>query len=82
MKKYLILLIVLLLLLFPGCKSLPEERKITLPPMPEHVEFAPVSSVKDMAEVIIKQDAIIKSWEAWGNNVQGIIGKDEPDISN
>ena len=81
MKKYLKLLIALLLLIIPGCKSIPEKREITLPPMPEHVEFEPVASVKDMGEVIIKQDAIIKSWEAWGKNVQGIISN-ESDSGN
>lgn len=81
MKKYLKLLIALLLLLIPGCKSIPEKREITLPPMPEHVEFEPVSSVKEMGEVIIKQDAIIKSWEAWGKNVQRIISN-ESDSGN
>ena len=50
--------------------------------MPEHVEFAPVASVKEMGEVIVKQDAIIKSWEAWGKNVEGIINGDGPDGSN
>ena len=81
MKKFSTLLILLLLLIIPGCKTLPEENKITLPPMPEHVEFEPVSSVKEMGEVIIKQDAIIKSWEAWGKNVQGIISN-ESDSGN
>ena len=54
MRKYLKLLIALLLLLIPGCKSIPEKKEFILPPMPEHVEFAPVSSVKEMGEVIIK----------------------------
>ncbi len=81
MRKYLRLLIALLLLLIPGCKSIPEKKEFTLPPMPEHVEFQPVSSVKEMGEVIIQQDAIIKSWEAWGRNVQGIISN-ESDISD
>lgn len=81
MKKYLRLLIALLLLIIPGCKSIPEKREITFPPMPEHVEFEPVSSVKEMGEVIIQQDAIIKSWEAWGKNVQGIISN-ESDSGN
>ncbi len=76
MRKYLRLLIALLLLLIPGCKSIPEKKEYTLPPMPEHVEFEPVASVKDMAEVIVKQDEIIKSWEAWGKNVQGIISNE------
>ena len=81
MKKYLKLLIMLWPLIILSCKSVPEEKKITLPPMPEHVEFEPVSSVKEMGEVIIKQDAIIKSWEAWGKNVQGIISN-ESDSGN
>ena len=81
MKKFLILLTVLLLGITLSCKTIPEKQKITLPPMPEHVEFEPVASVKEMGEVIIKQDAIIKSWEAWGKNVQGIISN-ESDSSN
>jgi len=81
MRKYLRLLIALLLLLIPGCKSIPEKKEFTLPPMPEHVEFKPVASVKDMAKVIAKQDEIIKLWEAWGRNVQGIISN-ESDSSN
>ena len=81
MRKYLRLLIALLLLLIPGCKSIPEKKEFTLPPMPEHVEFEPVASVKEMGEVIVKQDAIIKSWEAWGKNVEGIINGDGPDGS-
>ncbi len=82
MKKFLILLIVLLLGITLSCKTIPEKQKITLPPMPEHVDFEPVSSVKEMGEVIVKQDAIIKSWEAWGKNVEGIINGDGPDGSD
>lgn len=76
MKKFLILLTVLLLLLIPGCRSTPEKDKIILLPPPEHVEFEPVASVQDMAKVIVKQDAIIKSWEAWGEYVMGVIDGD------
>ncbi len=74
MKKFLILLIAFCVL--AGCKSVPETKtKVELPPMPEHVDFPPVTSVQDMAKTIVQQDAIIKSWEAWGNNVKGIIGE-------
>ena len=79
MKKYLKLLIVLLLLIIQGCKSTPEKEKIILLPPPEHVEFEPVASVKDMGEVIIKQDAIIKSWEAWGEYVLGVVEGENPE---
>ena len=27
-----------------------------------------------MAEIIIKQEALIESWEAWGLNVKGLVG--------
>lgn len=82
MKKFLILLTVLLLGITLSCKTIPEKQKITLPPMPEHVDFEPVSSVREMGIVIVQQDAIIKSWEAWGKNVEGIINGDRPDGSN
>jgi len=82
MKKFLILLTVLLLGITLSCKTIPEKQKITLPPMPEHVDFEPVSSVQEMGIVIVQQDAIIKSWEAWGKNVEGIINGDRPDGSN
>lgn len=82
MKKYLILLTVLLLLSVQGCKTTPEKEKIILLPPPEHVEFEPVASVQDMAKVIVKQDAIIKAWEAWGEYVMGVIEDDGATGSN
>ncbi len=81
MKKYLKLLIMLWPLIILSCKSVPEEKKITLPPMPEREELPTVSSVKDMAEIIIKQEALIESWEAWGQNVKGLIEGENPDDS-
>ena len=82
MKKYLKLLIMLWPLIILSCKSVPEERKITLPPMPEREELPTVSSIKDMAEIIVKQEALIESWEAWAQNVKGLIEGEEPDGSN
>lgn len=73
MKKFLKLSIMLWLLIILSCKTLPEENKIILPPMPEREELPQVSSVKDMAEIIIKQEALIESWEAWGLNVKGLV---------
>ena len=81
MKKYLKLLIVLLPLIIQGCKSTPENEKIILLPPPEHVEFEPVASVQDMAKVIVKQDAIIKLWESWGEYVLGVVEGENPDDS-
>ena len=81
MKKYLKLLIMLWPLIILSCKSVPEEKKITLPPMPEREELPTVSSVKDMADIIIKQEALIESWEAWGQNVKGLIEGVNPDDS-
>ena len=79
MKKYLKLLTILLPLIILSCKSIPEEKKITLPPMPEREELPQVTSIKDMAEIIVKQEALIESWEAWGNNVKGIIEGENPE---
>ena len=82
MKKYLKLLIMLWPLIILSCKSVPEERKITLPPMPEREELPTVSSIKDMAEIIVKQEALIESWEAWAQNVKGLIEEENPNDSN
>ena len=82
MKKFIILLTVLLLSITISCKTIPEKQKITLPPMPVREEFQPVSSVKDMAEIIVKQNALIASWEAWGKNVEGLINGNGPDDSH
>lgn len=79
MKKYLKLSIMLWLLIILSCKTLPEENKIILPPMPEREELPQVSSVKDMAEIIIKQEALIESWEAWGQNVKGLVEGENPE---
>ena len=78
MKKYLRLLIILLPLTILSCKTIPEEKKITLPPMPEREKLPEVTSIKDMADIIVKQEALIQSWEAWGLNVQGIIEGENP----
>ena len=78
MKKYLRLLIILLPLTILSCKTIPEEKKITLPPMPEREKLPEVTSIKDMADIIVKQEALIQSWEAWGLNVQGMIEGDNP----
>lgn len=79
MKKFLKLSIMLWLLIILSCKTLPEENKIILPPMPEREELPQVSSVKDMAEIIIKQEALIESWEAWGLNVKGLVEGENPE---
>ncbi len=79
MKKFLKLSIMLWLLIILSCKTLPEENKIILPPMPEREELPQVSSVKDMAEIIIKQEALIESWEAWGLNVKGLVEGEDPE---
>lgn len=79
MKKFLKLSIMLWLLIILSCKTLPEEKKIILPPMPEREELPQVSSVKDMAEIIIKQEALIESWEAWGLNVKGLVEGENPE---
>ena len=34
-----------------------------------------------MADIIIKQEALIESWEAWGQNVKGLIEGANPDDS-
>lgn len=81
MKKYLKLLIMLWPLIILSCKSVPEEKKITLPPMPEREELPTVSSIKDMADIIVKQEALIESWEVWGQNVKGLIEGENPDDS-
>ena len=79
MKKFLKLSIMLWLLIILSCKTLPEEKKIILPPMPEREELPQVSSVKDMAEIIIKQEALIESWEAWGLNVKSLVEGENPE---
>ena len=82
MKKFLILSTLLWLLIIQSCKTLPEERKIVLPPMPEREELPEVKSIHDMAEIIIKQNALIESWETWGQNVKELIDGNGPADSN
>jgi len=78
MRKFLKLLTVLLMLIITGCKTIPEQKKITLPPMPEREVLKPASSVKDMAEIIVKHEALIESWESWGRNVKELIDGNGP----
>ena len=78
MRKYLRLLIMLWPLIILSCKTIPEEKKIILPPMPQREELQPVSSVQEMAEIIVKQEALIESWESWGRNVKELIDGNRP----
>ena len=91
MKKFLILLILCCALLSLSCKSTPakEESEFGISPalelalqqMPEKTESQPVKSVQEMAKMLIKQHAIIKEWEAWGESMQEIL-KNESDSSD
>ena len=76
MKRFLKLLIPLYLLTLTGCRSIPVDTQVILETMPQHTDFEPVASVADMANVIVKQDAIIKEWEAWGQNVRELLEDD------
>ena len=57
------------------------DQTVTLPPMPEREELPEVTSIKDMAVIISKQEALIESWESWGKNVKGIVEGENPDDS-
>ena len=82
MRKFSTLLITLWLLTILSCKTVPEQKKLTLPPMPQREELPQASSVKDMAEIIVKQEALIESWESWGRNVKELIDGNGPADSN
>ncbi len=76
MMRFTKLLIALLILTITGCKTLPQKKSYTLPPFPKREELPHASSVKDLAEIITKQDALIAEWESWGNNVKEMLEND------
>ena len=74
MKKYIVLLIVLLPLITLGCKTTKvEEREITLPPKPQRQELKEPESIQDIANALNYYEHLVQEWETWGDSVETIV---------
>ena len=73
MKKFLILLPILLLIITTGCKTTKVEKKITLPPKPAREEIEAPTTISECAEVINYYNTLVKLWENWGERVDAIL---------
>ena len=75
MKKFLILLPILLMLTTTGCRTTKVEYIIVLPPRPEREEIKAPTTVKECAEIINYYEHLVQLWEAWGDTVDATIEK-------
>jgi len=64
MKKFLISLILLSALTITGCVSKPK-KEIVLPPKPQREVMPPVTSLKDVGELINYYEHLVQEWEIW-----------------
>ena len=73
MKKFIILLPILLLITTTGCKTTKVEKEIILPPKPQRDELEAPRTSADCAEVINYYNTLIKLWENWGERAEAIL---------
>ena len=76
MKKFIILLLILLPIITSSCRTTRIE-KITLPPRPQRQELLIPKNTKECAEIILYYHSLVKEWEAWGDYVENTIGEDK-----
>ena len=71
MKKWLILLMVLLVSIMTGCVSKQKAEKAVLYPRPlkEINEVQNPNDIKEYAKIIEQYDSYIQEWEVWGEYV-------------
>ena len=73
MKKYTILLMILLPLITTGCKTTKVENEIELPPKPERVEQKEPESLSDLADLLNYYEHLVEQWENWGDRAEKLI---------
>ncbi|MBO7713809.1 MAG: hypothetical protein J6S85_09585 [Methanobrevibacter sp.] len=73
MKKYIILLMTLLLLIIQGCKTTKVEKEIILPPKPQRQELKAPQDLKDIADIINYYEHLVEQWEEWSKSVDAIL---------
>ena len=77
MKKFIILLLILLPITITSCRTTKIENEIVLKPHPQRQELLIPKNTKECAQVILYYHSIIKQWEAWGDYVEGVLKNDK-----
>ena len=73
MKKYTILLMILLPLIITGCKTTKVEKEIELPPKPQRQELKSPESLSDLADLLNYYEHLVQDWENWGDRAEKLI---------
>jgi uncharacterized lipoprotein YajG len=76
MKKFLILLTLLLPLITTGCTTVPKTKTV-LPPKPIREERQEVTNLRDVSLLINYYEHLIQEWERWGENVSKIVEEEK-----
>lgn len=66
-----------LLLIIPGCRTLPNN-KIELPPTPERTDQPTPETLKDYALVINYYEHLVERWEIWSESVKELLQSENP----
>jgi hypothetical protein len=69
MKKFIILLPILLLITITGCRTTKVEKEIILPPKPQRQELKAPQDLKDLADILNYYEHLVEEWEAWADTV-------------
>ena len=77
MKKYTILLMILLPLTIQGCKTTEIEKEIILPPKPQRQELKAPQDLKDLAELLNYYEHLVELWEEWSKSVDAILTEEK-----
>lgn len=56
-----------------GCRTLPKNETVTLPPFPERQVIAEPKTVKDMANILNYYEHLVEEWELWGETVSNLV---------
>lgn len=57
-----------------GCATT-RKTELILPPKPEREQLPEVQTIKDVARLVNYYEHLVRSWEAWGEDVESIIKK-------
>ena len=66
--------ITLLLTITSGCVTT-RKSSITIPPVPVREELQEVHSVRNMADMVVYYEYLLREWEKWGETVNRIVEK-------
>lgn len=63
---------ILLLITITGCRSLPKNNEVVLPPKPERYTQKIPKTTADYALLVLYYETLVQEWEQWAKTVETI----------